>query len=62
MGGEQVSEKHCGFVINRGTATTRDIVDLMHIVQNTVFDKFGVHLEPEIRMISNEYTSGSAET
>lgn len=62
VGGAQVSEKHCGFVINRGTATARDIVDLMHIVQNTVFDKFGVHLEPEIRMISNEYTSGSAET
>ena len=51
VGGAQVSSKHCGFVINTGNATTEDIVDLMHLVQNTVFDKFGVRLEPEVRII-----------
>ena len=51
VGGAQVSSKHCGFVINTGNATTGDIVDLMHLVQNTVFDKFGVRLEPEVRII-----------
>ena len=51
VGGAQVSSKHCGFVINTGNATTGDIVDLMHLVQNTVFDKFGVKLEPEVRII-----------
>lgn len=51
VGGAQVSSKHCGFVINTGNATTEDIVDLMHLVQNTVFDKFGVKLEPEVRII-----------
>ena len=38
-------------MINTGKATTDDIVDLMHLVQNTVFDKFGVKLEPEVRII-----------
>ena len=51
VGGAQISSKHCGFVINTGNATTDDIVDLMHLVQNTVFDKFGVRLEPEVRII-----------
>ena len=51
VGGAQVSSKHCGFVINTGNATTDDIVDLMHLIQNTVFDKFGVKLEPEVRII-----------
>lgn len=50
-GGAQVSEKHCGFIINRGNATTQDILDLMKIVQNTVFDNTGVSLEPEVRII-----------
>ena len=51
VGGAQVSSKHCGFVINTGNATTDDIVDLMHLIQNTVFDKLGVKLEPEVRII-----------
>lgn len=51
VGGAQVSEKHCGFVINRGGATPRDIIDLMHLVQNTVFDQTGILLEPEVRII-----------
>ena len=51
VGGAQISSKHCGFMINTGGARADDIVDLMHLVQNTVFDKFGVKLEPEVRII-----------
>ena len=51
VGGAQVSELHSGFVINIGGATATDIIDLMHLVQNTVYDQFGVKLEPEVRII-----------
>ncbi|MEE0514182.1 MAG: UDP-N-acetylenolpyruvoylglucosamine reductase, partial [Emergencia sp.] len=52
-GGAQVSEKHSGFIINKGGASAADIIDLMHLVQNTVYDKFGVKLEPEVRIIGD---------
>lgn len=51
VGGAQISEKHSGFMINAGGATATDIIDLMRLVQNTVMDKFGVKLEPEVRII-----------
>ena len=51
VGGAQVSEKHCGFVINKGGATASDIVKLMHAVQDKVCEEFGVMLEPEVRFI-----------
>lgn len=51
VGGAQVSELHAGFIINRGGATAQDIIDLMHLVQNTVYMKSGVRLEPEVRII-----------
>lgn len=54
VGGAQVSEKHSGFIINTGDATATDIIDLMHLVQNTVFDKFGVMLEPEVRIVGED--------
>lgn len=54
VGGAQVSEQHSGFIINRGGATAKDITSLMRLVQNTVFDKFGVRLEPEVRIIGEE--------
>jgi len=53
VGGAQVSEQHSGFIINKGGATATDIIDLMHLVQNTVYDKFGVKLEPEVRIIGD---------
>lgn len=53
VGGAQVSEKHSGFIINKGGATSSDIISLMHLVQNTVMDKFGVKLEPEVRIIGD---------
>ena len=51
VGGAQVSEKHCGFVINKGGATCEEIKHLMVLVQEVVLEKFGVKLEPEVRFI-----------
>ena len=48
IGGAQVSEKHAGFVVNKGGATARDVLDLIEYVQETVKEKFGVTLEPEV--------------
>ncbi len=48
IGGAQVSEKHCGFVINVGNASASDIYDLMDEVSEKVYEQFGVRLEPEI--------------
>lgn len=53
VGGAQVSELHAGFVINKGGATATDILELIHLVQDVVFDKFGVRLEPEVRIIES---------
>lgn len=50
-GGAQVSSLHSGFIINTGGATATDIINLMVIVQNTVWDQFGIKLEPEVRII-----------
>ena len=54
VGDAQVSEKHCGFVVNRGEATAKDVAQLISDVQNRVMDEFGVKLEPEVRMIGFE--------
>ena len=51
VGGAQVSEKHAGFVINRGGATCADILALMEQVRARVYDRTGVELEPEVRII-----------
>ena len=51
VGGAQVSTLHSGFIINIGGATATDILQLIALVQNTVYDKFGVMLEPEVRII-----------
>ncbi len=51
VGGAQVSEKHAGFVINRGGATCDDILELMRQVQKRVFDMTGVTLEPEVKLL-----------
>ena len=48
IGGAQVSEKHCGFIINTGNATSEDIAELMAEVQERVKERFRVDLEPEI--------------
>lgn len=48
VGGAQVSEKHCGFVVNIGGATASDVVELMDSVNASVKEKFNVELEPEV--------------
>ena len=51
VGGAQVSEKHCGFVVNTGNATAADVRELMRQVQGKVQEQFGVRLEPEVRFL-----------
>lgn len=51
VGGAQVSEKHCGFVINTGDATAADVVGLIREIQRRVEEQFGVKLEPEVRFL-----------
>ncbi|MDY5662931.1 MAG: UDP-N-acetylmuramate dehydrogenase [Blautia sp.] len=53
VGGAQVSEKHCGFVINTGNATAQDVRTLMQDVQNKVWKDFGVKLEPEVKFLGD---------
>lgn len=51
VGGAQVAEKHCGFVVNRGGATAADVLQLMADVSDKVKEQFGVTLEPEVKML-----------
>ena len=51
VGGAQVSEKHAGFVINKGDATAEDVLSLIKYIQDKVFSEKGVMLEPEVRLI-----------
>ena len=51
VGGAQVSEKHCGFVINAGDATAKDVRTLMDNVRDIVYEKYGVTLEPEVKFL-----------
>ena len=51
VGGAQVSEKHCGFVINKDNATAADIIELMRQVIERVQKEFGVELEPEVKKL-----------
>ena len=51
VGGAQVSEKHCGFVVNKGDATAEDVVTLIREVQRQVKDCFGVELETEVKFL-----------
>ena len=55
VGGAAVSEKHAGFVVNNGGASFRDIMAVIGHVQKTVLDKYGVLLEPEVRIIGPDY-------
>ena len=51
VGGAQVSEKHCGFVVNKGGATAMDVLNLIREVQRRVKEQFGVELETEVRFL-----------
>lgn len=51
IGGARISEKHCGFVINAGDATAKDVRTLMDNVRDIVYEKYGVTLEPEVKFL-----------
>lgn len=51
VGGAQISQKHCGFVVNTGNATAKDVQNLIREVQTKVKEQFGVQLEPEVKML-----------
>ena len=55
VGGAQVSEKHAGFVVNKGGASAKDVHELMLHVRKTVWEKFQVALEPEIILLPPDY-------
>lgn len=51
--GAGISEKHCGFVVNKNKATAQDVLETIEIVQKVVHDKFGVTLEREVKIIGD---------
>ena len=53
VGDAQVSEKHCGFVINRGEATAAQVMELIEHIQAEVLLKFGVKLEMEVKRLGD---------
>ena len=55
VGGAQVSEKHAGFIVNAGGATSRDVYELMMHVRRTVYEQKGVELEPEVILLPPDY-------
>ncbi|MEN1968447.1 UDP-N-acetylmuramate dehydrogenase [Lentibacillus sp. N15] len=54
IGGAQVSTKHAGFIVNRDHASAQQYIDLIHFVQRTVKEKFGVKLEREVKIIGED--------
>lgn len=54
VGGARVSQKHANFIVNAGGATARDVLELMRIVQTRVYEKHGIELEPEVRLLGFE--------
>jgi len=51
VGGAVISPKHANFIVNEGTATAQDVLDLIELVRSTVYDKFKVTLELEIELV-----------
>lgn len=49
-GGAKISERHANFIVNTGSASSQDVIELIQLVQEKVFQQTGVHLEPEIRI------------
>lgn len=54
IGGAKVSEKHSGFIINEGNATAKDVLDLVKYIKEKVYEKFGVEIEEEIKVIGEK--------
>lgn len=58
VGDAQVAQKHCGFVINKGHATAGEVYQLICHVQNSVWEQFGVRLEPEVKFLGEFEKNG----
>ncbi|RLB00988.1 MAG: UDP-N-acetylenolpyruvoylglucosamine reductase, partial [Deltaproteobacteria bacterium] len=54
LGGAKISEKHANWIVTTHGAKASDVYGLLKLVQNTVEDKFGIKLEPEIKLIGFE--------
>ena len=54
VGGAQVSEKHCGFVINRGNATASEVAEVIRQVQKRVYEDSGIRLQTEVKFLGWE--------
>lgn len=54
IGGAQDSTKHAGFIVNKGGATATDYLDLIHLIQKVIKEKFGLDLQTEVRIIGKE--------
>ncbi len=54
IGDAAISEKHCGFIVNLGAATALEVKTLIKFIQDTIFGRFGVKLEPELRMVGED--------
>ena len=54
IGGAAISEKHCGFIVNLGGASAKDVLSLIRHVQKVVWERYGVKLEPELRFVGRE--------
>ena len=50
-GGAQVSEVHANFIVNKGTATARDVMDLIELARYKVYETYGIELQPEVRFL-----------
>jgi UDP-N-acetylmuramate dehydrogenase len=53
IGGAKISEKHANFIVNTGSASATDILNLMRLVQNTVYKQFDIKLEPEVHILGD---------
>jgi len=53
IGDAQISEKHSNYIVNKGNATAKDVLDLISFVQNKVKEKYNINLEPEVQFIGN---------
>jgi UDP-N-acetylmuramate dehydrogenase len=53
VGGAKISEKHANFIVNTGGATAADILNLMRVIQERVFTRFGIRLEPEVHILGS---------
>ncbi|CAL7963044.1 UDP-N-acetylenolpyruvoylglucosamine reductase [Alphaproteobacteria bacterium] len=54
VGGAKISELHCNFLVNNGSATSKDLEDIIYIVRDRVYSKFSIFLEPEIIIVGNK--------